>query len=309
MDPDLLVEIAGLATEKVSADLRDLDMLPTGRILQIMNEMDREVPAAVERVLPQITAAVDDIAARLARGGSLIYLGAGTPGRLGILDASECPPTFNTDPGMVVGIIAGGDSAIRLAVENAEDDPGNGARDLDAVGVGPLDTVVGISASGRTPYVVGGLTHARNRGALTVAVACNPDSTIGRVAEHSIEAVVGPELIAGSTRLRAGTAQKLVLNMLSTATMVKLGKTFGNVMVDLRATNQKLYARSLHAVMLITDVTPDQAAEALRRAGGSVKEATLMLLTGLEPERARDVLKAEPSLRAALTSFAVRPPQ
>ncbi|WP_336630444.1 MULTISPECIES: N-acetylmuramic acid 6-phosphate etherase [unclassified Microbacterium] len=299
---DLLTELSTLTTEQVSDDLRDLDTLSTSQLVQTMNRWDHDVPRAVERVLPEIAAAIDGVTQRLADGGRLVYLGAGTPGRLGILDASECPPTFNTDPGMVVGLIAGGDGAIRTAVENAEDDPVAAVNDLESLSLTARDVVVGISASGRTPYVVGGLRHAQALGALTVAVACNSPSAIGDAADHAIEVVVGPEIVAGSTRLRAATAQKLVLNMISTITMVKLGKTFGNVMVDLRATNEKLRARSRRAVMLITGADETQAQHTLQLAAGSVKVAVVMLLTGLEASDAHHAVEREPSLRRALAS-------
>lgn len=293
-------ELSALTTERVDSGLRDLDTFSTERMLRVMNTLDHEVPDAVEQAIPVITAAVDDIVGRLSEGGRLIYIGAGTPGRLGVLDASECPPTFNTDPGMVHGVIAGGDGAIRTSVEGAEDDADAGAADLAGLALTELDTVTGISASGRTPYVLGALQYARSIGALTISIACNSGSAIGAVADHAIDIVVGPELIAGSTRLRAGTAQKLVLNMLSTATMVRLGKTYGNVMVDLRASNQKLRARSRRAVTLITGASESDAARALEATGGSAKEAALVLMRGLSPQEAHSRLTRTPSLRQVL---------
>ncbi|GAB3574807.1 N-acetylmuramic acid 6-phosphate etherase [Leifsonia lichenia] len=298
---DLLrAELSTLTTEAVVDDERDLDTLSTSDLVALMNNHDESVPPAVAAVLPTIAASIDDIADRMREGGRLIYIGAGTPGRLGIVDASECPPTFNVDPSLVVGIIAGGDGAIRTAVENAEDDPQGGADALTEIALTPLDIVVGISASGRTPYVVGALEHACGVGALTVAIACNSNSTIGGIADHAIEVVVGPELIAGSTRLKAGTAQKLVLNMISTIAMVRLGKTYGNIMVDLRATNEKLRARAERTVMLVTDCSPAEAAETLAQSDGSVKIAILMLLRGLSADDARASMETAPSLRAAL---------
>jgi len=298
---DLLrAELSTLTTEEVAEELRDLDTLSTPGLVELMNEFDETVPPAVGAVLSTIAASIDDIVDRMRDGGRLIYIGAGTPGRLGIVDASECPPTFNVDPSLVVGIIAGGDSAIRTAVENAEDDPQGGADALAAIELTPVDVVVGISASGRTPYVVGGLGYAADLGALTVAIACNRNSTIGRVADHAIEVVVGPELIAGSTRLKAGTAQKMVLNMISTIAMVRLGKTYGNIMVDLRATNAKLRARAERTVMLVTDCSPAEAAGALAQSDGSVKVAILMLLRGLSAAEARASIESASSLRAAL---------
>jgi len=298
---DLLrAELSTLTTEAVVDDERDLDTLSTADLVALMNNHDESVPPAVAAVLPTIATAIDGIADRMREGGRLIYIGAGTPGRLGIVDASECPPTFNVDPSLVVGIIAGGDGAIRTAVENAEDDPQGGADALTGIALTPLDIVVGISASGRTPYVVGALEYASGLGALTVAIACNSNSTIGGVADHAIEVVVGPELIAGSTRLKAGTAQKLVLNMISTIAMVRLGKTYGNIMVDLRATNEKLRARAERTVMLVTDCSPAEAAETLAQSDGSVKIAILMLLRGLSADDARASMETAPSLRAAL---------
>ncbi|WP_308249977.1 N-acetylmuramic acid 6-phosphate etherase [Sphaerisporangium fuscum] len=293
-------ELSALTTEAVLEELRDLDTLPTDRLVALMHQQDQDVSSAVAAVLPQITRAIDDIVDRMRAGGRLIYIGAGTAGRLGILDASECPPTFNTDPSLVVGIIAGGDTAIRSAVEDAEDDAQGGADALEAVELAPTDVVVGISASGRTRYVVGALEYARRRQALTVAVACNPGSLVGRAARHAIEVVVGPEIIAGSTRLKAGTAQKLVLNMISTISMIRLGKTYGNVMVDLRPSNEKLRARAEQAVMLVTGCSTAEARRALARSEGSVKTALLMMLRGLTLEQATAVLADAPSLRAAL---------
>jgi N-acetylmuramic acid 6-phosphate etherase len=284
----------------VREDLRDLDAQTPLRIAEIMNAEDRAVPAAVGEALPVISAAIEDIIERMSRGGRLIYMGSGTPGRIGILDASECPPTFDTDPDLIVGIIAGGDGAIRDAVEGAEDDLMAGAADLAAIGLRAEDSVVGISASGRTPYVAGAIQYARRVGALSISLACNPGAVISRMADHAIEVVVGPEVIAGSTRLKAGTAQKLVLNMISTITMVRLGKTFGNVMVDLQATNEKLRARALRVVMLITGRTAEEASEALTAAGGSAKAAILLLAKGLSPTEAIDLSKASTSLRIAL---------
>lgn len=298
---DLLrAELSTLTTEAVDEGRRDLDTLSTADLVELMNKQDESVPTAIAAVLPTIAAAIDDIADRMHKGGRLIYIGAGTPGRLGIVDASECPPTFNVDASLVVGLIAGGDSAIRTAVENAEDDPQGGANALAEIAVAPADVVVGVSASGRTPYVAGALEYAAGVGALTVAIACNSNSTIGRIADHPIEVVVGPELIAGSTRLKAGTAQKLVLNMISTISMVRLGKTYGNIMVDLRATNEKLRARAERTVMLVTDCTPADAAAALVQSDGSVKIALLMMLGNLSVADARASLAAAPSLRAAL---------
>jgi N-acetylmuramic acid 6-phosphate etherase len=266
-----------------------------------MNGEDSGVPGAVAECLPQIAGAIDAIASRMSRGGRLVYAGAGTAGRLGVLDASECPPTFNTEPSQVVGLIAGGPEAMVTSVEGAEDSKELARRDLDALVLTPDDTVVGISASGRTPYAIGAVEHARALGALTVGLACNRDSALAAAAEHGIEVVVGPELITGSTRLKAGTAQKLVLNMLSTITMVRLGKTFGNLMVDVRASNDKLRARSRRIVALATGAPDEEIEKALSESGGEVKNAILTILAGVDgPTAARLLEESGGHLRAAL---------
>lgn len=295
-------ELAGLVTESIDESMRDLDLRSTDELVLAMNREDQVVPGAVQRAAPNIRRAVDAITDRMGRGGRLIYIGAGTSGRLGVLDASECPPTFGTDPSLVVGVIAGGDVAIRTAVEEAEDDEESGATDLERLGLRADDAVVGISASGRTPYVIGALSFARKVGALTIAVACNRGSQIGAIVEIPIEVLLGPEFLAGSTRLKAGSAQKLVLNMLSTLTMIKLGKTFGNIMVDLKATNRKLDARAQATVMSITGVSADAAAEAISNAKGAVKEAVFAILTGLPAAEAHELLlrhggRLRPALR------------
>jgi N-acetylmuramic acid 6-phosphate etherase len=302
-EDDLRTELRGLTTEAADASRRDLDLRTTEELVLAMNDEDARVPAAVRAVAPAIARAVDGIAERMSRGGRLVYLGAGTSGRLGVLDASECPPTFGIDPARVVGVIAGGDRALRLSAESAEDDAGQGAADVAALGLGPDDVLVGIAASGRTPYVVGALEHARAVGALAVAVACNAGSRIGAVADVAIEVVAGPEFIAGSTRLKSGTAQKLVLNTLSTLAMVRLGKTYGNVMIDMRATNAKLLARARRMVVDVTGSDADAAAAALAEAGGSAKAATLMLLAGVSASEAEARLAAAGGrLREALAA-------
>ncbi|MYX37587.1 MULTISPECIES: N-acetylmuramic acid 6-phosphate etherase [unclassified Streptomyces] len=298
---ELRRELDHLATEAFRAELAEVDRLPTLDIARLMNAEDTTVPAAVAEQLPAIAAAVDGIAARMARGGRLVYAGAGTAGRLGVLDASECPPTFNTAPGKVRGLIAGGPTAIVDAVEGAEDSRELAAADLDALGIGPDDTVVGVSASGRTPYAVGAVEHARALGALTVGLSCNPGSALAAAADHGIEVVTGPEFLTGSTRLKAGTAQKLVLNMLSTITMIRLGKTYGNLMVDVRASNEKLRARSRRIVALATGAPEDEIEAALTAAGGEVKNAVLVILGGVDaPSAARLLAEADGHLRAAL---------
>ncbi|MFF0291692.1 N-acetylmuramic acid 6-phosphate etherase [Streptomyces sp. NPDC005262] len=300
---ELRAELATLTTEAFRPELAEIDRLGTLEIARIMNGEDRTVPTAVAARLPEIAAAIDGTAARMARGGRLIYAGAGTPGRLGILDASECPPTFNTDPSEVIGLIAGGPSAIITAVEGAEDSTELAAADLDALDLTPDDTVVGISASGRTPYAIGAVEHARAKGALTIGLSCNADSALGAAAEHPIEIVVGPELLTGSTRLKAGTAQKLVLNMLSTITMIRLGKTYGNLMVDVRASNEKLRARSRRIVALATGASDEEIEAALAATDGEVKNAILTILGQVDGPTAATLLSASDGhLRAALAA-------
>lgn len=298
-------ELAGLTTETLDDSKGDLDLWSTDQLVTAMNEEDALVPAVVAAAAPAIARAVDAITERMRNGGRLIYIGAGTSGRLGVLDASECPPTFGIDPDRVVGVIAGGDTALRNSVEAAEDAAAQGAATIDELAVGPDDAVVGIAASGRTPYVVGALSRSKELGALTVALACNAGSRTGEVADIAIEVVVGPEFIAGSTRLKAGTAEKLVLNMLSTLTMVRLGKTFGNVMIDLRATNDKLRARAHRTVMAVTGRELDEVEAALSAADGSAKVAALMLLADLPADDALSRLEASAgNLRAALMEAA-----
>src|SRR4051794_19845541 len=271
-----MTRLGHLSTEAARAERAEIDRLETAELVRLMSEEDAAVPTAVAAAAPAIAAAVDAIAARLTHGGRLVYVGAGTAGRLGVLDASECGPTFGTD--RVRAVIAGGPGAVSDATESAEDDFDAGARDLGHVGA--RDAVVAISASGRTPYVLGAVRHAAGQGALTVGLACNPGSELGTVVDHPIEVVVGPEFIAGSTRLKAGTAQKLVLNMLSTLTMVRLGRTYGNLMVDVRVTNQKLRDRATRIVEQATGAPHEQAAAALHEAGDEAKVAVVMLRAG-----------------------------
>ncbi|WP_416418384.1 N-acetylmuramic acid 6-phosphate etherase [Paenarthrobacter aromaticivorans] len=287
----LRTELAGLETEAAAENLSELDIMGTEELVAAMLAHTAGVHAAVEAGSPAIVQTVDAVAERLQRGGRLLYVGAGTAGRLGVLDASECPPTFGTPPGLVVGLIAGGVQAIQKPVEYAEDNATAGARDLHDINVSEADAVVGITASGRTPYVIGALEEARKKGAFTASLACNKGSAVSHLADVAIEVVVGPEFIAGSTRLNSGTAQKLVLNMISTLVMVKLGKTYGNLMVDLRATNEKLQARSQRTVQHATGVDAHAAAAALDAVNGSVKAAILVLLTGIEPAQAKRALE------------------
>ncbi|KUO20442.1 N-acetylmuramic acid 6-phosphate etherase [Streptomyces dysideae] len=297
----LRAELESLTTEAFRPELSDIDQLATLDIARLMNGEDTSVPAAVAQRLPEIAAAIDAVADRMSHGGRLIYAGAGTAGRLGVLDASECPPTFNTDPSQVVGLIAGGREAMVTSIEGAEDSKKLARDDLDALALTSADTVVGISASGRTPYAIGAVEHARRQGALTIGLACNADSALAAAADHGIEIVVGPELITGSTRLKAGTAQKLVLNMLSTITMIRLGKTYGNLMVDVRASNDKLRARSRRIVALATGAADAEIEAALAQAGGEVKTAILILLADVDAPTATTLLStANGHLRAAL---------
>lgn len=301
---ELLGVLSGLSTEAVTSDRGDLDLLDTTDLVRQMNHEDQRVPIAVAERSDAIAQAVDGITERFRRGGRLIYIGAGTAGRIGVLDASECPPTFGTDPSMVVGLIAGGERAIRSAVENAEDDADAAQNSLHELALTADDTVVGISASGRTPYVIGGLEYARSVGALTVAIASNAHSEISAVAEIAIEVVTGPEYISGSTRLKSGTTQKLVVNMLTTLSMIKLGKTYRGVMVDLIATNEKLHARSVRTVSDLSGASIDDSATALRAASGSVKLAVLMLMTSTDAVRATAALQdADGILREAIASL------
>ncbi|MFD1828687.1 MULTISPECIES: N-acetylmuramic acid 6-phosphate etherase [Streptomyces] len=294
-------ELETLTTEAFRSELSEIDRLPTLEIARIMNGEDTTVPAAVSAQLPNIAAAIDATAERMARGGRLVYAGAGTAGRLGVLDASECPPTFNTSPSQVVGVIAGGPEALVRAAEGAEDRGDLAAADLDGLGVGPDDVVVGVSASGRTPYAVGAVEHARRLGALTVGLSCNANSPLAAAAEHGIEVVTGPELLTGSTRLKAGTAQKLVLNMISTITMIRLGKTYGNLMVDVRASNEKLRARSRRIVSLATGAGDERIESALADTDGEVKNAILTILGEVDgPTAARLLRESGGHLRAAL---------
>ncbi|MFF4759667.1 N-acetylmuramic acid 6-phosphate etherase [Streptomyces sp. NPDC001292] len=298
---ELRAELESLTTEAFRPELAEIDRLPTLEIARLMNAEDTTVPAAVAERLPQIAAAIDAVAERMARGGRLIYAGAGTAGRLGVLDASECPPTFNTHPSQVVGLIAGGPPAMVTSVEGAEDSKELAAEALAALGLTPDDTVVGVSASGRTPYAIGAVEHARALGALTIGLSCNADSALAAAAEHGIEVVVGPELLTGSTRLKAGTAQKLVLNMLSTITMIRLGKTYGNLMVDVRASNDKLRARSRRIVALATGAPDDEIERALTATDGEVKTAILTLLADIDgPTATRLLEESGGRLRAAL---------
>lgn len=278
-------------TEQANPFTRNIDIVPTIEMVRLINQEDARVAAAVAIELEHIARAIDAIADRMKRGGRLIYVGAGTSGRLGVLDASECPPTFSTPPELVVALLAGGKRAITDAVEGAEDDAEAGAKQIAALNVTENDSVVGVAASGGTPYVLGGIAEARKRGALTVSVACNRPSKLEEAVEIGIAPLVGPEVIAGSTRLKAGTAQKLVLNMLSTGAMIKLGKTFGNLMVDVQPTNVKLRDRARNIVAQACGISTERAAQILEACAGEVKTAIVAELAGVSPEIARQRLE------------------
>jgi len=294
------VQLDQLATEARNPRTTDLDVMPTDELLAVMNAEDQRVAIAVRDALPDVARAVELCVDALGSGGRLVYLGAGTSGRLGLLDAVECPPTFGSDPGQVLALIAGGPQALTGAVEGAEDDPAGAVEDLRRVGLARGDVVVGLAASGRTPYVIAGLDHARGIGAATVAVTCNPGAPAGRHVDVAIEVDTGPEALTGSTRLKAGTAQKLVCNMLSTATMVRLGKTYENLMVDVQPTNAKLVDRARRIVAQATGQDLETAGRTLDAAGGSVKTAIVMLLAGCERSAADDLLvRADGQVRRA----------
>ncbi len=291
------------ATEARNPASRNIDNLSSLQIAQLMNQEDAKVAAAVALETPTIAAAIDQISSRMQRGGRLIYQGAGTSGRLGVLDASECPPTFSVPPGLVIGIIAGGRAALTSAIEGAEDHWEDGAKDLEPLALTELDTVMGIATSGRTPYVLGGIQFARKRGCLTLGLACNHGSALSDAVDLMITTVVGPEVVTGSTRLKAGTATKMVLNMLTTGTMIRLGKTYGNLMVDVTATNEKLRDRSVRIVAELTSLSCEDAATRLDFCGGEVKTAVVTQLLSVSPENARERLAAcGGHLRAALGS-------
>ncbi|QDT49113.1 N-acetylmuramic acid 6-phosphate etherase [Symmachiella dynata] len=292
-----------MTTERRNSASESLDRMTAEEIVALMNAEDAQVAAAVSAESSAIAQAIDVIADRLAGGGRLIYIGAGTSGRLGVLDASECPPTFNSPPGQVVGVIAGGKVALTSAVEGAEDQPEDAIRDLQAIALSAADVLVGIATSGRTPYVLGGLSYARDVGAYAIGLACNTDSELSRKVQLMIAPVVGPEVITGSSRLKAGTATKMVLNMLSTGAMVRLGKTFGNLMVDLQAKNQKLLERSRRIVAQLTGLSIEEADRHLQRCGGDVKTAIVAHQRQLTPPAARNLLSdVQGHLRNALES-------
>lgn len=284
------MKLENMLTETRNPNTMNLDRMTPLEIVKAMNAEDRKVPEAVEKVLPEIAELVSAVEEAFHRGGRLFYLGAGTSGRLGVLDASECPPTYGVPAEMVVGMIAGGDRALRHPVECTEDDPGQGKKDLEKHRLTEKDIVVGIAASGRTPYVIGGLEYAKSIGCRTAAVSCNRGSDIGRAAEIAIEVETGPEVLTGSTRLKAGTAQKMVLNMITTASMVRIGKAYENLMVDVVQSNEKLCTRAENIAMEAAGVTREEARKAINEAEGSVKTAVTMILTGCDAQMAGELL-------------------
>ncbi|MEX5411382.1 N-acetylmuramic acid 6-phosphate etherase [Atlantibacter hermannii] len=285
------IDLSQLLTERRNPLSNNIDTLSTLEMLTVMNNEDRRVPEAITPYLPQIAQLVDRVAQAFAEGGRLIYIGAGTSGRLGILDASECPPTFGTRPEQVVGIIAGGHKAILSAVENVEDNREQGAADLKALNFSAKDVLVGLAASGRTPYVLGAMAWAKSQNASVAVVSCNPQSEMAALADIAITPAVGPEVVTGSTRLKAGTAQKLVLNMITTGAMIRSGKVYSNLMVDVEATNAKLIERQISIVMDATDCDRETAQAALQQCNRHCKTAIVMVLSGLDAAQAGAVLE------------------
>ncbi|MHA7849169.1 N-acetylmuramic acid 6-phosphate etherase [Serratia sp. D1N4] len=285
------IDLSTLVTESRNQASENIDTLPTLEMLKVINAEDQKVTLAVELVLPQVALAVDAISAAFTHGGRLIYCGAGTSGRLGILDASECPPTYGTPREQVIGLIAGGHPAILQAVENAEDNEAQGEQDLRDLNFNASDVLVGIAASGRTPYVMGAMRYARTQGATVVALTCNQNSEMSQLADIAIEPIVGSEVVTGSSRMKAATAQKLVLNMLSTGAMIRIGKVYGNLMVDVEATNAKLVQRQVNIVMQATACSHQRASEALDACGRHCKTAIVMILANLSATEASTILK------------------
>jgi N-acetylmuramic acid 6-phosphate etherase len=290
LDTGMNFDTGKSTTEGRNAATEDIDVVSTLEMVRIINAEDAKVAGAVGEQTDAIAAAIDAISNRMQSGGRLIYVGAGTSGRLGVLDASECPPTFNTAPELVVGVIAGGSEALTNSIEGAEDNREAGCQAMIDLEISALDSVVGIAASGRTPYVLGAMAEARERGALVVAVACNANSPMQEAADIAVIPVVGPEVVTGSTRLKAGTAQKLVLNMLSTGVMIRLGKTYGNLMVDVQSTNSKLRDRACRIVMEATGLDEPEAARLLMVSNDEVKTAIVAALLDIEPALARQRL-------------------
>lgn len=291
MAENLLQTLSTLITEQRNPNSMHVDSLSALEIVQLMNKEDKQVPLAIEKCLPQIAQAVECIVAAFQQGGRLVYIGAGTSGRLGVLDASECPPTFGVSPEMVKGIIAGGERALRHPIEGAEDSKTHAVVDLQTIQFSSKDVLVGIAASGRTPYVIGALEYAKSLGSVTVSIASNPNSAMANIVDIAIDTVVGPEVLTGSSRLKSGTAQKLVLNMLTTASMILMGKCYQNLMVDVQASNEKLKARAIHIVMQATDCDKALAEETLKQADQNAKLAIMMILSGLDRAQAEALLE------------------
>ena len=291
MAENLLQTLSTLITEQRNPNSMHVDSLSVLEIVRLMNEEDKQVPLAIEKCLPQIAQAVECIVAAFQQGGRLVYIGAGTSGRLGVLDASECPPTFGVSPEMVKGIIAGGERALRHPIEGAEDSKTQAVVDLQTIQFSSKDVLVGIAASGRTPYVIGALEYAKSLGSVTVSIASNPNSAMANIVDIAIDTVVGPEVLTGSSRLKSGTAQKLVLNMLTTASMILMGKCYQNLMVDVQASNEKLKARAIRIVMQATDCDKALAEETLKLADQNAKLAIMMILSGLDRAQAEALLE------------------
>lgn len=301
MTENLLQTLSTLITEQRNPNSMHVDSLSALEIVQLMNDEDKQVPLAIEKCLPQIAQAVERIVAAFQQGGRLVYIGAGTSGRLGVLDASECPPTFGVSPEMVKGIIAGGERALRHPIEGAEDSKAQAVFDLQTIHFSSKDVLVGIAASGRTPYVIGALEYAKRLGSVTVSIASNTNSAMANIVDIAIDTVVGPEVLTGSSRLKSGTAQKLVLNMLTTASMILVGKCYQNLMVDVQASNEKLKARAIRIVMQATDCDKALAEETLKQAEQNAKLAIMMILSGLDRAQAEALLeKHQGKLQLAL---------
>jgi len=301
MAENLLQTLSTLITEQRNPNSMHVDSLSALEIVQLMNKEDKQVPLAIEKCLPQIAQAVECIVAAFQQGGRLVYIGAGTSGRLGVLDASECPPTFGVSPEMVKGIIAGGERALRHPIEGAEDSKAQAVVDLQTIQFSSKDVLVGIAASGRTPYVISALEYAKSLGSVTVSIASNPNSAMANIVDIAIDTVVGPEVLTGSSRLKSGTAQKLVLNMLTTASMILMGKCYQNLMVDVQASNEKLKARAIRIVMQATDCDKALAEETLKQADQNAKLAIMMILSGLDRAQAEALLeKHQGKLQLAL---------
>jgi N-acetylmuramic acid 6-phosphate etherase len=294
-------DLGQLNTEAIDSRFSKIDTLSTIDLLKLFNDGDKSVAEEVAKVLPKVAEAITEITRRMESGGRLIYVGAGTSGRLGVLDASECIPTFSLEDGLVIGIIAGGDTALRTGIEGAEDIPEGAIEDLNKMNLSKKDSLVGIAASGRTPYVIGALKYAKEIGAGSIALSCNLNSELSKYADIAIEVDTGAEILAGSTRLKAGTAQKLVLNMISTVSMINLGKTYGNLMVDLQVSNIKLRDRAIRIIQAATNCDVKKAKDALQESKDQVKVAIVMILLDTSAEKALELLKASGSrVRAAL---------